>query len=231
MVALVQAPSLLALPAVRHGFTTRGGGCSVGALAGLNLALRAGEAPDRLRENWERAARTLLPEAGAGQVALLDQVHGGAVLPVEAPTGPLGTLGAADALVTTRRGLILAVRTADCLPVLLAAPGGVAAAHAGWRGVAAGVVPAALRALLAATGAAPGEVRVALGPHATRLEVGPEVVEAFAAAGIPQAAWAVGADPGPAGPGSQGGASGPGSRSAGGRSWCPPVCPRGPASG
>lgn len=209
---LLHSPALSALPGLRHGFTGRPGGCSQGPLAALNLALRAGESPERLRENWARALLALEAGAGPEALALLDQVHGGDVLRVEAGSGPLATLGAADALVTTRPGLVLAVRTADCLPVLLAVapgpeggdragapgPGGVAAAHAGWRGVAAGVVPAALRALLDATGARPEQVVAALGPHATRLEVGPEVAEAFTRAGIPTAAW-LAAGAGPAG--------------------------------
>lgn len=193
-VELLVAVTLSGLGGVRHGFTTRRGGVSRGPLESLNLALRPGEDPAALVENWERAAGALLPGARAGQVALVDQVHGAAVLRASCPSGPLRTLGPADALVTTRPGTILAVRGGDCLPVLLAAPGGVAAAHAGWRGVALGVVPAALQALLAASGAAPAEVRAAIGPHATgpRFETGPDVPAALLRAGIPAAAFLAG---------------------------------------
>lgn len=160
--------------AVPHGFTGRG----------LDLRARAAD--------WERAAGAVLPGAGAGAIACLEQVHGAAVVRVEAPAGALAPAGRADALVTTRPGTILAVRAADCLPVLLSAPGGVAAAHAGWRGLAAGVVPAALAALLLATGAAADEVTALLGPHATRLETGDDVARALGAAGVPEAAWRAG---------------------------------------
>src|SRR5690606_36130192 len=119
---------------------------------GLNLGRRPGETDAALLENWRRVARTLDPVLDARAVALVEQVHGGEVLVVDRAPGPLAPVGRADALVTTTRGVVLAVRAADCAPVLLAAPGGVAAAHAGWRGVAASVVVAALEALLAATG-------------------------------------------------------------------------------
>ncbi len=89
-----------------------------------------------------RLAREVLARrvvAGPSRVAWLEQVHSATVL--EAVPG---VNGPADALTTDRRGLALCVVTADCVPVLLAAPGRVAAVHAGWRGLAAGVVPTAL---------------------------------------------------------------------------------------
>jgi len=91
-----------------------------------------------------------------------------------------------DAAVTTRSDVVLAVRTADCVPVLFAAPGGVGAAHAGWRGVVSGVAAETLRALCEATGADPAAVQVAVGPHISRAvyEVGPEVIDALAAADL-----------------------------------------------
>ncbi len=76
------------------------------------------------------------------QWALVNQVHGSAVHVVQAP----GAAGAGDALVTTRRRLPLAVFTADCLGIVLIGPGVVGVAHAGWRGLAAGVVEASVAA-------------------------------------------------------------------------------------
>ncbi|HEX7880880.1 MAG TPA: laccase domain-containing protein, partial [Candidatus Eisenbacteria bacterium] len=89
-----------------------------------------------------RVDGSLVAGAGApcGPVARVDQVHGVHVVTVDAP----GSAGQADALLTTVPGLTLQVRVADCLPVLLAGPGGVAAIHAGWRGAAGGIVTAAL---------------------------------------------------------------------------------------
>lgn len=195
---LLRATSLAALPGVAHGFTTREGGVSAPPYEGLNLGRRPGERPEALVENWARVARALDAGLGADAVALVEQVHGGEVVVVDRPPGPLTPAARADALVTTTPGVILAVRAADCAPVLLAAPGGVAAAHAGWRGVAAGVIVAALEALLRATGARPGEVRAAIGPHIgpDAFEVGDEVVEAIARTGPPRAAFS---RPGPRG--------------------------------
>lgn len=196
VVSLPVAPllraSLLDAPGAAHGFATREGGVSRGRLGPLNLGRRPGEEDAALVENWARAARGLDPRLGAGDVAIVEQVHGAAVLRVDAPGGPLRPLGKADALVTTRRGVVLAARAADCAPVLLVALGpdgraaGVAAAHAGWRGAAAGVAPAALAALCAATGRGPGDVRAAVGPciGPGAFEVGPEVVDALVAYGL-----------------------------------------------
>jgi len=92
------------------------------------------------------------------------QVHGTALLWVDERTAsPAGEL---DALATDRRGVAVAIATADCVPVLIAAPGGraVAAVHAGWRGMLAGIVPATVAEVAARSGTAPANLRVALGP-------------------------------------------------------------------
>lgn len=185
---LLRAASLQAMPGVVHGFTTRVGGVSPPPYEGLNLGRRPGERLEALLENWARVAGALDPRLGPDDVALVEQVHGGEVVRVERPGGPLRPMARADALVTTTPGALLAVRAADCAPVLLAVPGGVAAAHAGWRGAAAGVVRAALEALLAATGARPGDVRAAIGPHIgpDAFEVGREVIDGLAATGVPR---------------------------------------------
>ena len=101
----------------------------------------------------------------------MHQVHGGVVLPVDGP----GPAGEADALLTERPGLPLAVRTADCVPVVIHADTAVAVIHAGWRGLAAGVVANALTAL-----GVHRPRRAAIGPSIGPCcyEVGPEVIEA-----------------------------------------------------
>lgn len=95
------------------------------------------------------------------------QVHGAVVMRAEALGG--GDPPAADAIVSTRPGLCVAVVTADCLPILVSARSGaaVAAIHAGWRGLAAGVIEAGLDALVAAIpgAAARGQMRAVVGPH------------------------------------------------------------------
>lgn len=92
------------------------------------------------------------------------QVHGATVVDAEACRG-VAVPPDADAVISTVPGLPVAVVTADCVPVLLAAPGAVAAVHAGWRGVAAGIVTAAVDALRRAAGCGAVAVRAAIGPH------------------------------------------------------------------
>jgi len=96
---------------------------------------------------------------------------------VDAP----GSAGAADALITRVPGLTLQVRVADCLPVLVAGPGGVAAIHAGWRGAAGRIVTAALERLIALTGDTPDQLAAWIGPAIGTccFEVGDEVAAAF----------------------------------------------------
>jgi YfiH family protein len=191
----IKAPLLrsavLSGKAVVHGFTSREGGVSAGSLASLNLAPRPGESEDALRENWRRVLNALHPDLGLEAVAVMHQVHGNRVVRVDLGRGPLDPVADADGAVTTQAGVVLAVRTADCVPVLLSAPGGVAVAHAGWRGVVAGVVPAAVAALCEATGVGPADVAAAIGPHITReaYEVGGEVVAGMRAAGLPDATF------------------------------------------
>lgn len=121
--------------------------------------------------------------APAAPVARLKQVHGAAVVePGAVAAERVAVAGFADALVTTERGLVLAIATADCVPIVLvdAEAGALAAVHAGWRGTAARVVDAALDAL-EARGARADRLRALFGPSISRdaYEVGPEVVAAL----------------------------------------------------
>jgi polyphenol oxidase len=163
-------------------FTGRVGGGSGGRYATLNLALRVGDDPRRVLANRRRVA-TVLGLAGRPW-ALARQVHGAHVLRVDA--GRLGQgppegrppVGDGDGLVTADPGVVLAVLTADCAPVLLADPaaGVVGAVHAGWRGLAAGVVEAGVAAM-AGLGADPAACVGLVGPAVGGCcyEVGPDV--------------------------------------------------------
>jgi hypothetical protein len=182
---------------VRYGFTTRQGGAPeaarLGPFSGLTLA-RAPEVPDAaVTANWALALAALDDRLGPADVALATQVHGDRAVRVDEATGPLATVGEADALFTTRPGLALAVRVADCVPVLVASPKGIAAIHAGWRGVASKVVAAAIGALLDETGERPDQLVAAIGPHISqdRFEVGREVVDGIVASGVPEEVFAV----------------------------------------
>ncbi len=145
------------LPAgVRGGFTTRAGAGGAGAHAGFNLGDHVGDDPERVAAHRDALRRAV----GADALVVPVQVHGADVVEVADEHAPVPR---ADALITRRRGLALAVVVADCVPVLLADPGAglVGVAHAGRPGLVAGVVPAAVAALRAA-GAR--DLRAALGP-------------------------------------------------------------------
>lgn len=128
----------------------------------------------------EAAAGLVRALGGRGPLGVVSQVHGARVVDARAALDALASGAAleADGIVSTLADTVIAVRVADCVPVLLRAPGGVAALHAGWRGTASDIVRIGLRALCDATGCAPGEVRAAIGPciSAAVYEVGEEVV-------------------------------------------------------
>ncbi|MET9014746.1 peptidoglycan editing factor PgeF [Streptomyces olivaceoviridis] len=129
-------------------FTDRWGGVSAAPYEELNLGGAVGDAPEAVRGNRELAAKSL--GLDPGRVVWMNQVHGADVAVVDEPWGAENPVPEVDAIVTARRGLALAVLTADCVPVLLADPvaGIVAAAHAGRPGMVKGVVPAAVRAMV-----------------------------------------------------------------------------------
>ncbi|MFF4654185.1 peptidoglycan editing factor PgeF [Streptomyces sp. NPDC001381] len=143
-------------------FTDRWGGVSAAPYEELNLGGAVGDDPGAVRTNRELAAKAL--GLDPGDVVWMNQVHGADVTVVDGPWGD-EPVPAVDAVVTVRRGLALAVLTADCTPVLLADPvaGVAAAAHAGRPGMVAGVVPAAVRAMVE-LGAEPSRILARTGP-------------------------------------------------------------------
>ncbi|NXY97467.1 peptidoglycan editing factor PgeF [Streptomyces sp. BR123] len=144
-------------------FTDRWGGVSAVPYEELNLGGAVGDDPAAVLANRAIAAETLGIEPDL--VVWMNQVHGKDVAVVPGPWEPGRAVPEVDAVVTARRGLALAVLTADCTPVLLADPvAGVAgAAHAGRPGLVAGVVPAAVEAMVA-LGAEPGRIIARTGP-------------------------------------------------------------------
>lgn len=173
MAPLLTSKLLLALDGVRHGFSVRDGGVSKGPFASLNLGANVGDDPEAVLENRRRFARAL----GADTVREVDQVHGDRVVDVDSSAH----MEQADAIVSRRRGVGIAVRTADCAPILLVhAVDGiahqVAAVHAGWRGATLRIVERAIETL----GAPTEEIFAAVGPTIgfDAFEVGPEVVAA-----------------------------------------------------
>ncbi|GGU54314.1 laccase domain protein [Streptomyces albospinus] len=167
-------------------FTDRWGGVSAAPYEQLNLGGAVGDDPASVRANRELAARQLGLDPAA--VVWMNQVHGRDVAVVDGPWRD-ADIPCVDAVVTARRGLALAVLTADCTPVLLADPvAGIAgAAHAGRPGLVAGVVPAAVAAMTE-LGAEPSRILAYTGPAVCgRCYEVPEAMRAEVAGVVPEA--------------------------------------------
>lgn len=164
-------------PHVRAFMTTRAGGVSTGPYASLNVGAAVQDEPAAVDENRRRVAEAL----GATPV-FLNQVHGSKVLHLKPEWARQDAkVQKADACISTTPGLACAIQVADCLPVLFAAPKAVGGAHAGWRGLADGVLEHTVTAMCEATACAPGEIQAwlgaCIGPEA--FEVGADVLTAF----------------------------------------------------
>ncbi|MEA2316412.1 MAG: purine-nucleoside/S-methyl-5-thioadenosine phosphorylase / adenosine deaminase [Solirubrobacteraceae bacterium] len=153
-------------------FTTRNGGVSEGPFASLNLGLWTDDEEDRVRENRARVERI-----GGGRLAQGRQVHGTTVVESDPDT-----VVEADGQVTDRPGVAPIVLVADCVPIALVSPEAVGMVHAGWRGLAGGIVGEAVQRLRS-LGAA--RIAAAVGPGAGPCcyEVGEEVHAAFGTSG------------------------------------------------
>jgi polyphenol oxidase len=166
-------PDWPAPPRVRAFVTTRAGGRSEGEYGTMNLGMNSGDDPARVAEN-RAIVRSHLPS----EPAYLAQVHGADVADIDLPSPGMVR---ADAAVAARPGRVAVVLTADCMPVFLCDRAGrrVAVAHAGWRGMAAGVIENAVRALRCDAHDVLAWLGPTIGPDA--FEVGPEVRAAFIA--------------------------------------------------
>ena len=172
-------PDWPAPPGVVAVSTTRAGGVSDGPFASLNLATHVGDRQARVRQN--RAL--LMSELGlTRQPCWLNQVHGSHIVAAETVSRPV----TADAAMTAEFDVACTVMTADCLPILLCDRHGshVAALHGGWRGLASGMIAAAV-ATLGSRGIAAEDLMVWLGPAIgpSVYEVGQDVRDAVEAAG------------------------------------------------
>jgi hypothetical protein len=164
------SPDWPAPPNVRSLATTRHGGVSISPYASLNLGDHVGDDPVAVAANRARL-REMLP----GEPVWLKQVHGSGIVNADCAAG----IPEADGSHARKSGVVCAVLTADCLPVLLCDRAGtvVAAAHAGWRGLVGGVVEAAVQSMAAEPGDILAWLGPAIGPRA--FEVGGEVRMAF----------------------------------------------------
>jgi hypothetical protein len=165
------------LPGARAAFSTRLGGVSEAPFDALNVGVLTGDEPEQVGENRRRLADSLGRDPGG--VVMARQVHGTELRRHEVPQEPrvyadvVKSPDEVDAQATSDPGLTPLVMVADCLPVAMAGPGGVAMAHCGWRGLAGGIVAEAAGAVEAeAAAVGPG-----IGPCC--YEVGEEVLAAF----------------------------------------------------
>lgn len=155
--------------AVPHCFTTRLGGVSEGHLAAMNIGTRRGDDPEKVRKNYEILAAALGFETE--KLVLTHQTHTDTVLQVGEKDYGAGLfrpeLPECDALITNEPGTALVIFTADCTPILFHDPvtGAVGAAHAGWRGTAAGIAAKTVQAMCNAYGCKAENIRAAIGPN------------------------------------------------------------------
>jgi YfiH family protein len=173
-VSSVEINRAIALGGLPHGFLGRRGGVSAGALAGLNVGYGSDDDEGAIEENRARAVAALLPGA---ELATVHQVHSAQAVHVDRPW-PRQERPHADAMVTDRPNVLLAILTADCAPVLFADREAVVvgAAHAGWRGALAGVTDATIMAM-EKLGARRDHIHAAVGPCIAQRSY--EVDEAF----------------------------------------------------
>ena len=153
---------------VPHCFTTRLGGVSTGTLTSLNIGMGRGDDPRNVAENYRILGNTIGfdPE----KLVLTHQIHTDVVRLVtkEDHNGfDHHAYPQCDGLITNDPGPALVIFTADCTPILFHDPvtGAVGAAHAGWRGTAAGIAAKTVETMARAFGCAPGNIRAAIGPH------------------------------------------------------------------
>jgi polyphenol oxidase len=170
-------PSWPAPTNIAAAITTRNGGCSTSPWNSLNLAFHVGDSPKSVEQNWQSVSEQLnLPS----KLQLLNQVHGIEIVEVGDHKGIANEITPiADGCYTKSADYVCAVMTADCLPILFCNPAGteVAAVHAGWRGLAAGVVSSAVKQFCSPA----TDLMAYLGPAISQqnFEVGPEVRQAF----------------------------------------------------
>lgn len=158
-------------------FSERHGGVSEEPFHSLNLGARAGDSPEAVAENRRRVAEAV--GFDASRLTLTRQVHG---VDIQRASETGGILGEADGLVTDRQGVVLGILSADCAAVAILGAGGVALVHAGWRGLAGGIIERGVRVV--------EPVRAAwIGPAigACCYEVGGDVAEAWRRLGLPVA--------------------------------------------
>lgn len=175
---------------VRIAFSERCGGVSAAPFESLDLAGHVGDEPGAVDRNRELLLEVLGLRADAARLTTAEQVHGTVVADIDTPDAGAGArvsdgrgpVPGTDALVTTVPGVPLMLLFADCVPVVLVAPGPVVAvAHAGWRGALGRVAGLTVGLMRDRHGVDPGEINAYIGPHigACHYEVGDDLLSRF----------------------------------------------------
>jgi polyphenol oxidase len=178
---MIESALLTGVPGVRHGFFTRQGGHSSGIYASLNCSFGSKDDNSAVTRNRETVAARLQVEAD--RLMTVWQSHSPDVIMVEA-AWDVRSPPEADAMVTSRPGIAVAVMSADCTPILFADRAGraVGVAHAGWKGALGGVLEATIAAF-ERQGVQPSDLSATIGPTIgqANYEVGPEFFDGFLA--------------------------------------------------
>lgn len=167
-------------PGLKHGIFSRHGGVSAAPWASLNLGGNVGDRAEAVRQNHERMYAAL--GLDGGRACTVWQVHSADTVLVQGPVLGRRWLALADGMITDRPGTPLAMRFADCTPLLFHDPvqGVIGIAHAGWRGTVQGMAANIVRAMAQAYGCQPKHIQAGIGPSIgpNRYQVGEEVVAA-----------------------------------------------------
>lgn len=168
------------LPNLRHGFSTRHGGAPDLSASSLNLSEMPWDSPARVKENRSRLLSALnIPDV---PLITLSQIHSSRVHIIEDISAQWND-AEGDAIATREENIALAVKTADCMPVLIVDPmkRAVAAVHSGWRGTLSGVLLCTVQEMRRAFGSDPSQLLTAIGPgiRACCYEVGRDVADLF----------------------------------------------------
>lgn len=170
-------------PDLKHGIFTRHGGVSVAPWASLNLGGNVGDDPAAVRQNHDRMYAAL--RLDSSRACTVWQVHSADTVLANGPVRGRRWLALADGMITDQLDTPLAMRFADCTPLLFYDPaqGVIGIAHAGWRGTAQGIGANTVRAMVQAYGCKPSNIQAGIGPSIgpRRYQVGEEVVAAVQA--------------------------------------------------
>jgi YfiH family protein len=164
VIEYLEEEGLAAHPFLTHAFCTRRGGVSEGPYASLNAGAGVGDGEDSVSRNLEAiAAAFAIPEGG---MILMGQVHGDRICVIDSDGVPPESVPGCDGMITNRPGVALAVKTADCVPLLFVDPVRrvIGVAHAGWRGAAHGIAGRMVRLFRETFASRSGDLYVAIGP-------------------------------------------------------------------